>query len=89
MGVSQLELQDPHDVTSALYVLVVALAIGLWIFAACGRLFGLLWHALAVRFDGKSALRQQSDRRDRAQAHAAIAEILRDPGIQEMLLSED
>lgn len=81
--------QDPHDITSALYVLALLFSVGLWLLTVVLRCCGIALDSVATRAGNKRAQRRQWDRQDRATIRRAMAEMLADPETLEMLRNQD
>lgn len=84
-----LDMQDPYDLTSALWVLILVLALLAFVLLMAGRCLNMLWWRLASAMGSKWAQQRQADGRDRAQARVALIEILSDGETLAMLCNQD
>ncbi len=81
----RLNLQDPHDVTSAVLVLNIAASCLLWGIVIGIRLGRILWEWIQDRLNTKNSIVRRANKVDRDMALKAISDLTSEPETYAML----
>lgn len=81
----RLNLQDPHDVTSAVLVLNIVASCLLWGIVIGLRIGRILWELIQDRFNTKNSIVRRANKADRDLALSAISDLISEPETYDML----
>ena len=81
----RLNLQDPHDVTSAVLVLNILASCLLWGMVITSRFGRILWELVEDRLTTKNSLVRRANKADRDMALKAISDLISEPETYDML----
>ena len=81
----RLNLQDPHDVTSAILVLNIVASFVLWGIVGLLRIGWILWELVEDRLNTKNSIVRRANKVDRDMALGAISDLISEPETYDML----
>ena len=82
----RLDLQDPHDVTSAVLVLNIVASFLLWAFVILLRIGRVLWQLIEDHLNTKNSIVRRANKSDRDMALGAISDLISEPETYDMLI---
>lgn len=81
----RLNLQDPHDITSAMLVLNIVASCLLYGVVIVLRMGSILWELVEDRFNTKKSRLRRANKVDRDMALGAISDLISEPETYAML----